>query len=128
MDKEAINNLFEKQISMASKVRSSDYKSRIDKVESIVNWIYKNQHKIKTALHKDLGKPELETNVAEIWVAVDLAKNIVSNLKDWMKPNRVSSTLPVLLSKSYIKYYPKGVCLILAPWKQYALSNAANRA
>ena len=116
MDKEAINNLFDNQISMVSKTRSSDYKSRIHKIESIINWIYKNQHKIKTALHKDLGKPELEINVAEIWVTIDLAKNIINNLKEWMEPKRVSSTLPVLLSKSYIKYYPKGVCLILAPW------------
>ena len=116
MNKENIGDLFQSQFSTAPLLRETDYKSRIKKIQSVVDWIYDNRGNIKSALDKDLSKPGFETDIAEIWVSIDLAKNVINNLKEWMEPRRVSSTLPVLFSKSYIKYYPKGVCLIISPW------------
>jgi len=49
-------------------------------------------------------------------VTIDLAKNVIKNLKKWMGRKRVPSSLSVLFSKSYIEYYSKGACLVIAPW------------
>ncbi len=38
------------------------------------------------------------------------------NLREWMKPRRVSSPLTMVGSRSFIQYESKGVCLILSPW------------
>ena len=99
MNKENIGDLFQSQFSTAPLLRETDYKSRIKKIQSIVDWIYDNRGNIKSALDKDLSKPGFETDIAEIWVSIDLAKNVINNLKEWMEPRRVSSTLPVLFSK-----------------------------
>ena len=76
MDKETINNLFNNQTSMVSETRVSDYKSRIKKIKMIVDWIYCNKEKINTALSKDLGKPDLETDIAEIPTPSPEATNV----------------------------------------------------
>ena len=111
-----INKIFDLQIKNSKIIRQTSYKERIGKIKSIIDWIYNNRDNIKDALKKDFSKPGIEVDITEIWVTIDLAKNVIKNLKTWMMPKRVPSSLAILLSKSYIEYYPKGVCLIIAPW------------
>ena len=116
MNNEKINNVFDLQSNNISNIRSTSAKERIQKIELIVDWIYSNKNLIKDSLVSDLSKPELETNITEIWVTIDLAKDVVRNLKRWMRRKRVPNSLSVLFSKSYIEYYSKGTCLVIAPW------------
>ena len=111
-----INKIFDLQIKNSKIIRQTSYKERIVKIKSIIDWIYNNRDNIKDALKKDFSKPGIEVDITEIWVTIDLAKNVIKNLKTWVMPKRVPSSLAILLSKSYIEYYPKGVCLIIAPW------------
>jgi len=111
-----INKIFDLQIKNSKIIRQTSYKERIAKIKSIIDWIYNNRDNIKDALKKDFSKPGIEVDITEIWVTIDLAKNVIKNLKTWVTPKRVPSSLAILLSKSYIEYYPKGVCLIIAPW------------
>ena len=116
MNKDKISEIFNIQSKNAVNIRNSDFNERIKKIQLIIDWIYLNEDSIKESLKKDLSKPALETNITEIWVTVDLAKNVIRNLKRWMKRKRVSSSLSVLLAKSYVEYYPKGICLVISPW------------
>ena len=125
MNSEKIDKIFALQGEYVNKIRQTDYRVRAKKIQSIIDWIYKNRGQIQDALEKDLSKPEVETDITEIWVTIDMAQNIIKNLKHWMSPKKVPSSLPVLLSKSSIEYYPKGQCLIIAPWNYpYQLSIA----
>ena len=111
-----IKNKFNNQLEFSSKLRNSDFKQRIVKIKKIKNWIYLNKTKIRNALSKDLSRPEIETNITEILVTIDMANDIIKNLKGWMASKSVPSSLSVITSKSYIEYYPKGTVLIISPW------------
>ena len=111
-----IRNKFNNQLEFSGQLRKSDFKQRIVKIKKIKNWIYLNKAKIRSALSKDLSRPELETNITEILTTVDMANDIIKNLKKWMAPKSVPSSLSVITSKSSIEYYPKGTVLIISPW------------
>ena len=111
-----IRNKFNNQLEFSSQLRNSDFKQRIVKIKKIKNWIYLNKAKIRSALSKDLSRPELETNITEILTTVDMANDIIKNLKKWMAPKSIPSSLSVITSKSSIEYYPKGTVLIISPW------------
>ena len=111
-----IRNKFNDQLEFSSQLRNSDFKQRIVKIKKIKSWIYLNEAKIQNALSKDLSRPELETNITEILTTVDMANDIIKNLKKWMTPKSVPSSLSVITSKSSIEYYPKGTVLIISPW------------
>ena len=112
----SIKDIFKLQSAFSKEVRGTSYKERIVKIKKIKNWIYSNRTKIQNALSEDFSKPKVETDITEVWVSMDMANHIIKNLKSWMAPKVVSSTLPVILSKSTIEYYPKGQSLIIAPW------------
>tara|TARA_B100000700_G_C14955262_1_gene813669 strand:+ start:75 stop:1484 length:1410 start_codon:yes stop_codon:yes gene_type:complete len=116
MDKNTINKIFELQVKNSKIIRQTTYKDRIKKIKSIIQWMYNNRTAVKDALRKDFSKPSVEVDITEMWVAINFANDIIKNLKRWMSPKKVPSSLAVLFSKSYIEYYPKGVCLIIAPW------------
>ncbi len=111
-----INKLFNLQLDFSVSVRKTSYNDRIKKIKKIKNWIYDNRSSIQKALDKDLSKPVIETDITEIWVTIDMANDIIKNLKEWMSPKVVSNPLPVLFSRSSIEYYPKGTSLIISPW------------
>lgn len=111
-----IEKKFNFQYEFSSQLRNSDVKQRIDKIKKIKNWIYLNKSKIRNALSEDLSRPVVETNITEILVTIDMANDIIKNLKGWMAPKSVPSSLSVITSKSYIEYYSKGTVLIISPW------------
>ena len=114
--KNSINDIFKLQSDFSKEVRATSHKERIIKIKKIKNWIYSNRHHIQNVLSEDFSKPKIETDITEIWVSMDMANHIMKNLKYWMRPKVVPNTLPVILSKSMIEYYPKGQSLIIAPW------------
>ena len=100
MDKGIIDKIFNLQIKNAKIIRQTSYKDRIKKIKLIIDWIYKNRSSIKDALTKDLSKPDVEADITEVWVTIDLAKDVIKNLRSWMAPKRVPSSLALILSKS----------------------------
>ena len=111
-----IENKFNIQQEFSNQLRNSDFKQRIAKIKKIKDWIYLNKSKIRNALTEDLSRPEVETNITEILVTIDMANDIIKNLKGWMAPKSIPSSLSVITSKSCIEYYPKGTVLIISPW------------
>ena len=111
-----IEKKFNIQCEFSSQLRNSDFKQRIAKIKKIKDWIYLNKSKIRNALSEDLSRPVVETNITEILVTIDMANDIIKNLKGWMGSKSVPSSLSVITSKSYIEYYPKGTVLIISPW------------
>ena len=111
-----IEKKFKIQQEFSSQLRNTDFKQRILKIKKIKNWIYSNKSKIQDAVFEDLSRPKIETNITEIFVTIDMANNIINNLKKWMTPKSIPSNISVITSKSFLEYYAKGTVLIISPW------------
>ena len=68
MNSNQIDEMLFSQTEHLNEIRQTDYKARIKKIKSIIDWIYDNRDQIQDALDKDLSKPEVETDITEIWV------------------------------------------------------------
>lgn len=109
--------LFSKQKDNQYKVGKSTYSQRIKKLNALrraIEITYRKQ--ISEALHKDLGKPKVETELSEVYQIIGDIKFAKANLHKWMRKQKVKTPLSMLGSSSYYIYEPKGVCLIISPW------------
>ena len=117
---EKIKTTFELQSAHENilKLRNSSYKERITKIKSILNYVLdeSNHQIIAGALYKDLRKPNEEVITTEITPIILNIKEVVRNLKQWVKDEHVPSPATMLGMSSYIKYESKGNILIISPW------------
>ncbi|WP_299115721.1 aldehyde dehydrogenase family protein [uncultured Winogradskyella sp.] len=110
-------DLFLKQKENQYKVAQSTYSQRIRKLNKLHNALeYTYRKQIKEALYKDLKRPIIESDLVAIYLVIKEIKHAKANLHRWLKKKKVKSDLVLLGTKSWIKYEPKGVCLIMSPW------------
>jgi len=117
VDIERIQQIFEAQKKNQFQVGNSTAKERKAKLKRLKEAIEITfRQEIRDALKKDYGKPSAEVDMTEIYPVMTELKHALSHLDDWMGNRYVKTPLAFLGSSSYIKYEPKGVCLILSPW------------
>lgn len=99
-------------------LKTTSAKDRIKKLMSITDYIKdsENEKRLMDAMKVDLGRHSVEVLLSEIGVIINVAKYIKRNLKEWMKAERVSTSLSLLGASSYVLKEPKGSSLIIAPW------------
>ncbi len=68
------------------------------------------------ALHEDLGKAPIESQITEIGFLVGEIEHTLAHLTKWMRPRRVSTPLAVQPASAKVISEPLGVALIIAPW------------
>lgn len=115
--KNKFQELFNSQEENQYNIGNTSYKERIKKLKALKKAIevtYREQ--IKEALYKDFKKPNIETDLTEIYPVIGEIKHAIKNLKKWIRKQRVATPIALLGSSSWIKYEPKGVCLIISPW------------
>lgn len=109
--------LFNRQKAIQYKIGNTSYKERLIKLEKLKHALestYKTH--IREAMYKDFKKPVLETDLTEIYPVLTEIKYVKKHLKSWMKRQPVETPLVLIGASSFIKYEPKGVCLIMSPW------------
>jgi len=116
MEIQKMSSIFQAQKSKSISLRNEKYKDRLNKVLKIKSWIKSNRSSIKDALYADFKKPSAEVDITEIIPVLEAIREIKANLKRWMMPRQVSTTLLTIGTSSHIRYEPKGVALIIAPW------------
>jgi aldehyde dehydrogenase (NAD+) len=110
-------SLFQGQLERYPEIGQQDRKQRLAKLSALEKALeHDYRQALREALYADFKKPFLETDLTEIYPVLAEIKHVRRNLRDWMRPKRVGSPLPLLGSRSYIRYESKGVCLILSPW------------
>lgn len=110
-------NLYHKQKSNQFSVGRTTYKERIKKLKDLKHALEKTyKQEIRDALYADFKKPQLETDLTEIYPVVDEINFVKKHLKSWLKKQKVDTPIALLGSSSYIKNEAKGVCLIISPW------------
>jgi len=108
--------LLDKQKAFYNTHKTKDIKFRLDALKRLYQAIVRNEHHIKEALRKDLGKSHEESFVTEIGVVLSDLSYAIKHLKQWAKPKRVKTPLMLFKGVSYRYFEPYGVTLILSPW------------
>ncbi len=111
-----IHRAFEAQKATALRLRTSTAGERLLKITRLRDAVLAHQEAIRAAAVKDFRKPAAEVDLTEILPIVMEANDARRHLKRWMKPLRVMPTQMMLGTGAYVKYEPKGRCLIISPW------------
>lgn len=98
---------------------------RQQQLAGLAQFLKDHETAIEYALYQDMGRPKLEAYTGDIAMSAAEITYAQKNLKHWIKPKKVWTTLAALPGKSRIYQEPYGVALIIAPWNyplQLALS------
>lgn len=115
--KELIQQTFAAQKANQYTIANCTIKERKAKLKALnkaVEFTYRD--KIRAAMMADFKKPAEDVDLNEIFIIKNEVKEALHHLGQWTRDQTVSTPISLLGSKSYIKYEPKGVCLIISPW------------
>ncbi|MEM9529899.1 MAG: aldehyde dehydrogenase family protein [Pseudomonadota bacterium] len=111
-----INRVFESQKATALTLRRSSVASRIAKLKRLREEILNRREAIVEAAALDFNRPVMEVDFTEMMPVLVEISDCCRHLKKWMKPRKVRATLAMLGTRSWVRYEPRGRCLIIAPW------------
>src|SRR5690606_21816229 len=100
----------------ALSMRREPISARKKRLRKLKRWILDNQSELERAAAADLGKPPIEFAAVEILNVLEEIRTILKNLSQWTSPVHVPPSLAVIGTYSEIRYEPKGLCLVVAPW------------
>jgi aldehyde dehydrogenase (NAD+) len=105
-----------KQRSFFATGQTKELNFRLEQLQKLAEMIKIHEQEILAALRADLGKPAIEAYGSEVLVTLSEIKYALKHLKNWIKPQKVSTPLTLFPSSSMIYAEPLGVVLIIAPW------------
>lgn len=85
-------------------------------LESLKFSILHHEQDIYEALRQDLGRPKVETYLAEIYFTILGIDTVLQNLGCWTKPQKVKTNVHNFPARSWRLPSPKGVVLVISPW------------
>jgi aldehyde dehydrogenase (NAD+) len=93
---------------------TKDVDFRLEQLKKLQSAIVSNQSQIVDAVKADLNRPEYEAyfeiaSIAEV-------KYAIKNLKSWVKPRKVPTSIDQFPASARIYPEPLGVVLIIGPW------------
>jgi acyl-CoA reductase-like NAD-dependent aldehyde dehydrogenase len=98
----------------SGKTKSLDF--RVSQLQKLYDVVLKFEKPLEKALYDDLRKPEMEAWATEVGVTLAEIKSTISDVKKWVKPEKVKTPLFFLPGSSWLYPEPYGVCLIISPW------------
>jgi aldehyde dehydrogenase (NAD+) len=112
-----VADIFNKQLKNQYAVANTTAKERIAKLKKLHEAVLVTyRQEFRDAMLADFQKPSGDVDLAEIFAVTAEIKHTISHLRQWMRDESVPTGLAFFGSSSYIKYQPKGVCLIISPW------------
>jgi aldehyde dehydrogenase (NAD+) len=96
-------------------------RERALKLERLAAAIAAGRGEIAAAAYADFRKPVAEVEITEIHPVLAEIRLATRQLESWMRPKRVRTPLLLFGTASEVRYEPRGVVLIMAPWN-YAFS------
>ncbi|KAA1472621.1 aldehyde dehydrogenase [Dentipellis sp. KUC8613] len=90
---------------------------RRQQLRQLGKMIQENEARLVAALHTDVGKPRLETTVADLGPVVYAVVDALKHLDEWSAPDKVAEVPEWRASWDTTVYKtPKGVALFITPW------------
>ncbi len=111
-----ISDLFAQQQQRSLALRHAPVADRITRLKRLKGWLQTHRIDIQQAVYQDFKKPTFETDTSEVLVCLQELDFTIKHLTRWARDQRVATPLTLPGTTGYIRYEPKGVCLIIAPW------------
>lgn len=111
-----IRLVFDKQRQYAPQMALTTATERIERLNRIENWVLNQEEAIFKALYDDFRKPPAEVLLGDLGILMHEIKYVRKHLRQWMRPQRVATPLPLIGTRSHVHHEPKGNVLIIAPW------------
>jgi len=111
-----LSSLFEAQRRHAPLIARTSAEERIGKLKRLRAYVMDHLEEIKGAMYADFRKPGAEALLGEVYALSGEIKHTIRHLKQWMRPQRVPTSLSLVGTTSQIVYEPKGNTLIISPW------------
>lgn len=89
---------------------------RIEALKKLKKLILEHEQEIFKALQTDLGKAEFEAYSTEVGFVIKDIDHTLANIRYWMRPRAVSTSMFHFIGTSAIYSDPYGVILNIAPW------------
>ncbi|KAK4370454.1 hypothetical protein RND71_009929 [Anisodus tanguticus] len=96
--------------------KTNKYEWRVSQLKALLKIAEHHEKEIIDALKSDLSKPEFEAFVHEISMMKTACKLALKELKRWMKPEKVRTSLTTFPSSAEIVPEPLGVVLVISAW------------
>lgn len=96
--------------------RTKSYEWRMSQLENIAKMLEEKEKEITEALYKDLSKPEVEAFISEIVTAKSSCNEALKELRQWMIPQKVNTSITTFPSSAEIVSEPLGVVLVISTW------------
>lgn len=116
IDFQRLTDLFEKQKKKSLQLRSESIKERKTRIKQLEKTILDYRDRIAEAVSADFKKPKSESDVSEVYPVLTEIRHTLNHLEAWSAPVKIDAPLTYLGTRSEVRYEPKGVCLIIAPW------------
>ena len=91
-------------------------KKRIENIKALWASIESHQDLLLASLKEDLGKPESEALLQEIYPLKKEVEYCLKNINDWASKRWAPTPLSLFGIRQYVKAEPKGRLLIISPW------------
>ena len=116
VDSQHIIDLFENQKKRSLQLRSEKLSERKKRLKALSAFLMNNRDRISEAVYEDFRKPKTESDISELYPVLTEIRHTLANLDEWARPQKIDAPLTYLGSRSEVRFEPKGVCLIIAPW------------
>src|SRR5882672_2910947 len=116
LDTQQMLAIFEKQKRRSLLLRSEKISDRKKRLAEFETFLLKNKNRVSEAVFNDFKKPQTESDISEVYPVLTEIRHTLAHLSDWAKPQKIDAPLTYLGTRSEVRYEPKGVCLIIAPW------------
>ncbi|CAN1268792.1 Aldehyde dehydrogenase family 3 member H1 [Linum perenne] len=100
------------------------YHWRVTQLKNILNMCDESEKEVIEALRQDLAKPEHESTLYELGMIKNACKVAITELKNWMKPEKAKTSVTTFPSSAEIVSEPFGVVLIISAWNYPFSGNA----
>lgn len=92
------------------------YHFRLKQLKKFKKALIEHEEELILAIGKDLNKNPYEVQISELLLLYQEINTHIKQLKNWMAPQKVKSSLFNYPSKDYINSHPYGTILIISPW------------
>ncbi len=112
-----ITRIFNAQRANQYTIANQPIKARKAKLKALLIALENTfRQELRDAMMADFKKPKADVDLSEIFPVTSEIKHAISHVEKWTAKQAADTPLAFFGSTSYIKYEPKGVCLIVAPW------------
>ena len=112
-----LQSLFELQRAAFAQQPHSQWPERRDRLQRLRRLVTENEDEIERTIDADFGgRPEIETQIAEVYPALAEVNGALRSAKEWMTPQRVWVSKWFLPARAEIQPRPLGVVGVIVPW------------